>query len=116
GNRIVFRGKVVLQYLRVAFRGHEGTFEVGGRSVVRVRADVFPGATVRIGRDCVFNKIALMSAHEKRTIHIGDGCLFADPFIRTSDMHGIYDAETGARLNLAKNVTIMDRVWIADRA
>lgn len=47
-------------------------------------------------------------------ITIGKNCLFSfSVHIDTSDHHGIYDMETGARVNKAKSVCIGDNVWIA---
>lgn len=33
--------------------------------------------------------------------------------IRTDDAHPIYDVRTGKRLNVSKDITIGDRVWVA---
>jgi acetyltransferase-like isoleucine patch superfamily enzyme len=69
-----------------------------------------------VGARVNFNARDRLLAHEAGCITIGHGCLFAsDIDVTVSDMHSIFDAATGERLNPAKDVTIGDDVWVADR-
>jgi len=46
-------------------------------------------------------------------IRIGDDVLFSHGLtLRTSDMHSIYDAATGKRINPAAPIRIADHVWL----
>ena len=54
---------------------------------------------------------------EASTIIIGRSCLFAtDTKIFTSDYHSILDANTGRRVNHARDVVIGPEVWFGERA
>lgn len=49
---------------------------------------------------------------EKCNVSIGRDCMFAHGYeIRTSDMHPIYDLQSGQRINYGKSVVIGDHVW-----
>lgn len=71
---------------------------------------------VQIGRNCKFTWYTRLYLHEKGKIDIGQDCLFAsDSLISVSDMHTIFDRETGRRINLAKDITLEDHVWLGER-
>lgn len=73
-----------------------------------------PGAIIRIGRGSSFNGAPQITAHELSSITIGSGCLFAHGVsIATSDVHKIFDLESGNRTNPPADVIIGDRVWAA---
>ncbi len=75
------------------------------------------GACVSIGSRTIFNGTTRLLAHEKGTIAIGSGCLFASQIdVTLSDMHSIVDVASGKRLNPARDVTIGDNVWLGQRA
>ncbi|WP_413228375.1 acyltransferase [Actinomyces trachealis] len=58
-----------------------------------------------------------MSLAEATEIAIGDDCLISDSCrIRTDDSHPFYDAQTGRRINLSRDVFIGDHVWIGMEA
>jgi acetyltransferase-like isoleucine patch superfamily enzyme len=74
------------------------------------------GSCFEVGARVNFNARDRLLAHEPGCITIGHGSLFAsDIDITVSDMHSIFDAATGDRLNQAKDVTIGEDVWVADR-
>jgi acetyltransferase-like isoleucine patch superfamily enzyme len=73
-------------------------------------------ARVRIGDDVDFNARVRLLAHEPASITIGAGSLFAsDIDVTVSDMHSVFDAGTGERINPARDIDIGAGVWIADR-
>jgi acetyltransferase-like isoleucine patch superfamily enzyme len=75
------------------------------------------GGSVSIGARTLFNGGSSFRADEDKGISVGEGCLFADEVrVWSSDMHSIIDVESGARLNMPREVRIGDRVWIGDRA
>ena len=71
---------------------------------------------VQLGHTVGLNGAVRLLLHERGSITIGDGCLFAgDIDVSVSDMHSIIDADTRERLNPPRNVKIGDRVWIGER-
>ena len=47
----------------------------------------------------------------------GNDCMLSDNIeIRTTDNHGIFDIDTGNRINYEKNIHIGNHVWIGMRA
>ncbi|GEO99947.1 acyltransferase [Methylobacterium haplocladii] len=92
---------------------HVGTDCVAGQLEIHVPR----GGRIAIGQGSAFNGLVRLLAHETGRITIGRDCLFgADVDVTVSDMHSILDAETGVRLNPARDVTIGDRVWLGYRA
>lgn len=56
-----------------------------------------------------------LHACEGRKIVIGEDCMFsAGIYVSTSDFHAVIDVNTLDRLNLAKDVTIGNHVWLAN--
>lgn len=49
-------------------------------------------------------------------ITFGEGCLIATCRFRTSDVHPIYDRDTGGRVNPSAPIRVGARVWIAEDA
>ena len=48
-----------------------------------------------------------------RSIEIGKNCMFSfDVDIRNGDSHSILNADSGSRVNWAKNIKIRDHVWL----
>ena len=75
------------------------------------------GAVVTLGAGAGVNGLVRLLAHEPARIAIGAGCLLAaEAEIAASDMHPIFDAATGARINPAADVALGDRVWLGQRA
>jgi acetyltransferase-like isoleucine patch superfamily enzyme len=75
------------------------------------------GASVSLGAGAGVNGLVRLLAHEPARIAIGADCLLAaEAEIAASDMHPIFDAATGARINPAADVTLGDRVWVGQRA
>ena len=68
-------------------------------------------AEILIGPNQLMNGHISISAHEKSKISIGEGCLWADVMIWSSDMHKIIDLESNKRINHAQNIIIGKRVW-----
>lgn len=52
---------------------------------------------------------------ENETLTIGDNCLFSWGIkARTSDGHSIVDLSTNRAVNLPKDISIADRVWVGE--
>ena len=54
------------------------------------------------------------TAEDGTILKIGSNCLFSnDVYVRTGDSHSLIDLNTDKKINMAKNVEIGNRVWIA---
>ena len=70
-----------------------------------------------IGADNYFSSKLMLQCSEQCNILIGDDCMFSSGvWIRTSDVHLIYDVESRTRINNSKSVFIGDHVWIGQDA
>jgi acetyltransferase-like isoleucine patch superfamily enzyme len=69
---------------------------------------------VDIGERSTFTSSARFYLHEPARITLGKDCMIASgtEFL-ASDMHTIYDLNTGRRTNPAADIEIADHVWIA---
>jgi acetyltransferase-like isoleucine patch superfamily enzyme len=75
------------------------------------------GSRVEIGEGVGFNGLVRLLLHEPRTIRIGADSLFGGGIdVTVSDMHSIVEADTGKRINHARDVEIAPRVWIGQNA
>lgn len=84
-----------------------------GHNFIHMAAD----STLAIGQKTSFNGASEILMHEPSKVTIGSFCLIAsDTMISTSDMHSVLDAETGARINPAKDILIENKVWVGARA
>jgi acetyltransferase-like isoleucine patch superfamily enzyme len=71
------------------------------------------GARVEVGHGVAVNGDLDANAAEPSTISIGADCLFGSNCrINSSDIHHILDADTGERLNPARDVHIGEHVWL----
>ena len=119
GNVIIFSGKnpkkkVYLSRSKIECLGDNNlvfinTSDRGMSLIIRLGY----GCNVFIGKGYSAVSPVCIFANEKTNVHIGFNCLFArDVFIRTSDMHMIYDLKTKKRINPNKDVFIGDHVWV----
>jgi acetyltransferase-like isoleucine patch superfamily enzyme len=72
------------------------------------------GCTIYFGDRTTMQRHGHVAVTEpNRSIIIGEDCMFSfDVDIRNGDSHSIYHAETGKRINYAKDVKIGNRVWL----
>lgn len=71
-------------------------------------------STLIIGNQTLFNdNRTVIRCGEKKKIHIGNNCLFANPAIYNTDYHAVYSGSTGLRINHAEDIIIEDNVWLA---
>lgn len=94
GNRLIL-GDGVRWTGHILIVGRGRRVEIGPRTTAQGAYILSRGADVTIGADCMLSR---------------------EIEIRATDVHKIYDRETGAHLNPASPVIVGDRVWIAARA
>ena len=70
--------------------------------------------TLLIGKNTTTVGLAIhMFSGQEKKVTIGDDCMFAwDVMIRTTDAHTVYDIKTKKAINIPKDVTIGNHVWI----
>lgn len=90
-----------------------GTLVIKDLCELRGRIIVGENSLVEIGYGLVCNDSIFIHSEERSAIIIKDDCLFANPRIYNTDMHGIYDIASGKRINKAKDVLIGSRTWLA---
>ncbi|AMG30447.1 polysaccharide deacetylase [Grimontia hollisae] len=120
GNTIKFGVKNRIRKCTIAIhgRGNRLIFEDGANlKGVHIELDG-NHCTMIIGKHCVIGEGCYFSARENNTtLRIGDHCMFSrNVKLMTSDGHDIHTLEQEKRINSAKNITIGNRVWLADSA
>jgi acetyltransferase-like isoleucine patch superfamily enzyme len=96
--------------------GSSCRFTVGDRCRLKC-IDVFTNinAEIVIGSGSNFTWKTRLYAHEPGRVVIGADCLIAsETFLTNSDMHPIFDLDSGVRLNPPEDVGIGDHVWLAE--
>lgn len=118
GNTIYFAGKkdenIILEGSKITFHGNNNLiFICPSKFPLKAVIGLGYGCTVYIGKHFYSTIPVYLMANECSYIHIGMDCLFArDIWLRTSDMHMIYDIETGKRINANKSIYIGKHVWL----
>lgn len=113
GNRIVVGEGATLSGLRIRFVGNDSRVVIGAGCTWRGYILVYGNRrTVTIGDRSTAIDVFIVCRDADVTI--GSGCMFSRGIeVRATDVHGIYDRETGARLNPPAPVVVGDRVWVA---
>lgn len=115
-NTLIFEEGVEIHRVTVRFSGDGNTIVFQKKSRPCGLFMAAKGGHIVVGKRTRMNKLCWFQAEEGKKISIGDDCLFADIRVRTSDIHSILSTITGLRLNLANDVTIGNRIWIAEKA
>lgn len=87
--------------------------EMGSSCKILGTIIVRSGSRISIGSGLVCNFDIRLEANEGGLIVVGNDCLFSNVEIYNSDMHSVFDVDSGARLNEAADVHIGDRVWLS---
>jgi acetyltransferase-like isoleucine patch superfamily enzyme len=114
-NEVVIHEGTVLG-LRLIVRGRRHRVEIGPRCILQGRANLLgaqSGLFVGAGTTMVEGSLQL---HEAGEIRIGADCMISSQvYASLSDMHPIYDLETGERINPPASIQIGDHVWLGLR-
>tara|TARA_B100000929_G_scaffold282280_1_gene262118 strand:+ start:5690 stop:6340 length:651 start_codon:yes stop_codon:yes gene_type:complete len=85
---------------------------INGLKIVSIRGE---GQVVKIGDNFSCGGMEIQMNDENETLTIGDNCLFSWGIkARTSDGHSIVDLNTDRAVNLPKDISIADRVWVGE--
>jgi acetyltransferase-like isoleucine patch superfamily enzyme len=115
-NRLIVADDARIGSLSVDFDCDNGTLQIGSSkgvppfsAAIRVGQD----ASVIIGRNVSCTSSAAFSAVEGVTITVGDDVMFAsENQVRADDGHPIFDVRSGKRINVSRDITIGDHVWL----
>lgn len=116
-NKISIKDKVKIRNCKIKIRGEKNSLII--QDNVNLNGVTFEirgvNCSIEIGKNTVIGEKTYISAKEKDIkIYIGENCMFSRNItIMSSDGHYIYNMEK-ERINLAQNIVIEDRVWIAD--
>lgn len=114
GSRIVFGEGCILNNFSINMEQGDGILEIGAATYIRGRYYIGSGSKISIGQKTVMNRHALFTAMEKAEILIGEGCLFSDISMSTTDWHSIISIDTNERINPARDIKIENSVWIGE--
>lgn len=89
-----------------------GKLIIGDNCTIRGRIIIDKEGKLLIGHGLQCNFPIKISVNEKGVVRIGNECLFSNIQIWNSDMHSIFDKDTGHRINNASDINISDRVWL----
>lgn len=113
-NHVIIHKNSNLKNTFIEFKGNNATFTIGEHAGIFGTFRLGYGCNINIGNKTTSTNAVYVTCAENTNITIGDDCMFAtNNQIRTDDAHGIYDVNTGKRMNKSKDITIGNHVWIA---
>lgn len=117
GNTVALEEGAYLTGCRVDIWGDNNTITIG-RGVRAIDCQIHvedANGVVEIGQETSICGKTHLAVTEGTALRIGANCLFSkNVTIRTGDSHSILDARTSQRLNPSKDVTLGDRIWVAN--
>lgn len=114
-NCLVVDEKIKLGKSKIMFRGSNSLCYLNKtrNDTVKLSLSIYNNSTFFLGKGCSFNGILNLIISESMNILIGDDTMFSfGIWIRTSDVHLMYDFSTQERLNFSKDIFIGSHVWI----
>lgn len=121
--KIVFKGKnnvlhvhddAIPSYLYIGFYCDNGLCEIG-KTRGGFNINMGQDCTVKIADDVTTTDKCSINVAEGATVSIGRDCMFAiGAAIRADDAHAIFDVESGLRVNPTRDVTIGEHVWFGE--
>lgn len=116
GNKIVVGKGTFIRNPIIKIRGHNNRLVIGDNcSIYKNVGFQIDGndLSIILGNGTSIQHGSRFHA-QHANITVGEDCMFSNNiFIRTSDSHPIYDAETNEIINPAKGVVIGNHVWLA---
>ncbi len=115
-NNLAVIGKDLPCSGNIAFKNDNGVFIVTGETRQQCKLSIKllgKNSTFFLGKYSSANRLTCVMNGENTKVIIGDDCMFAkDVWIRNSDMHSIFDLDSGAWLNPATDIIINPHVWV----
>lgn len=115
-NTLLIGDRFIANNLKIVFKGHNCRLIIGND--VRLTGHILivgQGREVMIGDRTTAQGVYILSRDANVTI--GADCMLSREIeIRSTDVHKIYDRDSGERVNPAADVHIANNVWIAARA
>ncbi|MGP5073491.1 acyltransferase [Arthrobacter rhombi] len=116
-NVLIVHREAKIGKLAVDFDCDNGRLVIGkSRGVPALVASIRIGqdSSVLIDENVSMTAQCVMSATEGTTITVGRDVMFAsDNQVRADDGHAIFDVVTGKRINVSKDISIGNHVWIS---
>jgi acetyltransferase-like isoleucine patch superfamily enzyme len=115
-NSIFVDSNIKISKTKIAIKGSNNTLHI--KSGVKINGSfieiVGNNCQIIIGKNSIIGDGCYLSAKEKNIkLIIGDECMLSrNAKLMTSDGHPIY--QNGKIINRARNITLGDKVWIAD--
>ncbi len=115
-NLIVCGRNVRVKRLTIQMHGRGNRLEIGDNANLSGMISIYgDGVIVRIGDN--FDAKGCKLVAWDADVTIGADCLFADAIeLRSGDIHAIFDAASGQRLNPPAPIALGDRVWVGSYA
>lgn len=112
-NIVEIDSKSNLKDLYIQIIGDNNNLNIGTNASFSGAIRLGHSSTVAIGNDVSSTNPIYLTCSESTKVTIGNDCMFAtENQIRSDDAHPIYDVNTGNRLNLSRNISVGDHVWI----
>jgi len=114
-NRIEIGKETRIENLIFYIYGNNHSFLVGNNCYIKGGSAWYEdeGGSIIIGNNTTIENAHLALTEYKTKIIIGNDCMFSSGIdFRTGDSHSIIEMNTKKRINYAKDIIVMDHVWI----
>lgn len=109
-------GTRALANMQVKLDGDDCRLHIDADCNLTFNANLRAAGAIHVGQGTTMVKASLQ-VHETGSITIGKDCMISTlVYLSVSDIHPIYDRDTGERLNPAASVQIGDHVWLGLRS
>lgn len=118
GNILFCEPGVTLRNSTLVFGGSNALIYMGTADhPYMLNAVLYHHSVLAFGRKSFFNGIVNIALGERQHVVVGDGCMFSfGIWLRTSDVHLIYDCNSKQRVNPSRSIFIGDHVWVGQDA
>ncbi|MFZ1363113.1 MAG: acyltransferase [Candidatus Nanopelagicales bacterium] len=113
-NRVIIDPQANIPFMSVLMDCDNGTLIIKRtRAKFSARIRIGQDSTIKIGKSVSSTGPVDISACEGTTVQIGNDCMIAlGVRIRSDDGHPIFDVTSGKRINVSRDITIKDHVWL----
>lgn len=118
-NCLVIDEDIKFGKTKIIFKGNNSLCYINKtkNNSVKLNLTLYNNSTFFLGKRCSFNGILNIIVSETMNVLIGEDTMFSfGIWIRTSDVHLMYDFNTKRRINLAKDILIGSHVWVGQNS